>query len=669
MKYLTGLFFTSSLWLALAQQAHTSDIDEFFPELPTVVSANRLNQTILKSPASVSIIDADMIKAAGIVELVDIFRLVPGFQVAHVNGRKYTISYHGGGWENGNWMQVLVNGRSTYLSALSVVDWDTIGVHIEDIEKIEIIRSPSASAYGSNSFSAAINIITKPINSSPKFTLKTRFGSDNESYQYLHYSGLLSSHEFRASMSSRKNNGLDSQEDSRDLQNFNVDTFSNLSTTDTLETHFHLADGDTSASESEFVDSRKRLLDIFSGHVKWRRAFSSDLSWTLAAYHSQREEDDLINTPNMSEIFDVPPEQIELLTGSPNQSVPVGIETFKLKQSDIDMQINGFGLYNIQYALSLGYKYDYFQSVFYLNTKNAIDEETLRGTANIAIPILSNLTLNSGLLIEKNPDYSTQYSPRASLNFEPTENQSLRLSASTAKRIPSLLERYMDSKAVMDNGFLINDIYDNDPALEPATIKSYELSYSGNLYSLPLSWQVSAYKDTIENYIWFVKVQGISDLIDQVTRVPMNAGKYKTDGVEGELTYRPTKGTFYKVFFNTGDDEDRHFWKENPRAYNSTNTKIPTTSWGGLASWQIKNWQFSTAIYDIGKMEWASSGTKVEEYFRVDAKLNYTTTLPSIDSELDISLTAQNFNGDYEEFDNDITIEPRYFLAIQLTGM
>lgn len=125
-----------------------------------------------------------MIEASGYIYLADIFRLVPAMYLAYVGGRKYAVSYHGGSWANTNWMQVLVNGRSTFMPNSSVIDWDTIGVQLEYIERIEVIRRPSASAYGSNSFSSAINIITKPIAIHDQWQVKTHFDSDGDQRNY-----------------------------------------------------------------------------------------------------------------------------------------------------------------------------------------------------------------------------------------------------------------------------------------------------------------------------------------------------------------------------------------------------------------------------------------------------------------------------------------------------
>ena len=41
------------------------------------------------------------------------------------------------------------------------IQWKSIPVNIDDIERIEVSRGPNLATYGSNTFQAAINIITR----------------------------------------------------------------------------------------------------------------------------------------------------------------------------------------------------------------------------------------------------------------------------------------------------------------------------------------------------------------------------------------------------------------------------------------------------------------------------------------------------------------------------
>jgi len=89
-----------------------------------------------------------MIRAAGAMNWVDVFRLVPGFQAYAVNANRFGISYHGQGRELPNHLEVMVDGRSAYDPIQSTVVWGALGVELDEIDRIEIVRGSSAAAQG-----------------------------------------------------------------------------------------------------------------------------------------------------------------------------------------------------------------------------------------------------------------------------------------------------------------------------------------------------------------------------------------------------------------------------------------------------------------------------------------------------------------------------------------
>ncbi|MEW7982806.1 MAG: hypothetical protein G8D28_05670 [gamma proteobacterium symbiont of Phacoides pectinatus] len=65
----------------------------FFEEMPTVLTASRIQQPLDHVPAAITVIDREMIEASGVLEVVDLLRLVPGFQVAYVTGHTFSATY------------------------------------------------------------------------------------------------------------------------------------------------------------------------------------------------------------------------------------------------------------------------------------------------------------------------------------------------------------------------------------------------------------------------------------------------------------------------------------------------------------------------------------------------------------------------------------------------
>ena len=140
--------------------------DELFFDMPVVLSANRLEQSVANAAVSISILDRETIEASGARTIPEVLRLIPGMQVGFSgnefgNEPQYVVAYHGNSDQYSKQMQVLIDGRSIYDPFLGGINWKAIPVNLNDIERIEVSRGPNLATYGSNSFQAAINIITR----------------------------------------------------------------------------------------------------------------------------------------------------------------------------------------------------------------------------------------------------------------------------------------------------------------------------------------------------------------------------------------------------------------------------------------------------------------------------------------------------------------------------
>lgn len=135
---------------------------ELDAEIPQVLTASRLKQPKAEVPASVTVIDADKIRLWGVRTLPELMKFVPGMFVGHAdNENNASVTYHTSNPNIMRRLQVLIDGRSVYKSAIASVVWDDIPLALEDIARIEVTRGPNAAMYGANSFLGVINIITK----------------------------------------------------------------------------------------------------------------------------------------------------------------------------------------------------------------------------------------------------------------------------------------------------------------------------------------------------------------------------------------------------------------------------------------------------------------------------------------------------------------------------
>jgi outer membrane receptor for ferrienterochelin and colicins len=134
-----------------------------FQELPSVFGASKYEQKPSEAPASVTIITADEIQRYGYRTLSDILKSVRGFFTTY--DRNYTYIGVRGFDRPGDYdtrVLLLLDGHRLNDN---VYDQAAIGteafVDVEDIDRVEVIRGPASSLYGTNAFLAVINVVSR----------------------------------------------------------------------------------------------------------------------------------------------------------------------------------------------------------------------------------------------------------------------------------------------------------------------------------------------------------------------------------------------------------------------------------------------------------------------------------------------------------------------------
>lgn len=127
-----------------------------------VTSVSLRAESLADAAASVFVIGSDDIRRSGAASLPEALRLAPNLNVQRINASDYAITARGfNGYETANKLLVLIDGRSVYSTLHSGVFWETLGVALEDIERIEVISGPGGSLYGANAVNGVINVITR----------------------------------------------------------------------------------------------------------------------------------------------------------------------------------------------------------------------------------------------------------------------------------------------------------------------------------------------------------------------------------------------------------------------------------------------------------------------------------------------------------------------------
>lgn len=126
-----------------------------------VTSASKKEQKLNDVASAVFVITQNDIQRSTATVIPELLRMVPGLYVAQVGASTWSIAARGLGGVFSNKLLVLIDGRTVYTPLYSGTYWEVQDYPLNDIERIEVIRGPGGTMWGSNAVNGVINIITK----------------------------------------------------------------------------------------------------------------------------------------------------------------------------------------------------------------------------------------------------------------------------------------------------------------------------------------------------------------------------------------------------------------------------------------------------------------------------------------------------------------------------
>jgi iron complex outermembrane receptor protein len=156
-----------------------------------VTSVSKTRESLLNAAAAVSIVTDEDIRRSGATTVPEALRFVPGLFVARVTSNSWSVSSRGFSGVNSQELLVLSDTRSIYTPLFSGVFWDVQDYLMDDIDRIEVIRGPGGSLWGSNAVNGVINITTKPAQDTQGGHFEAETGTQEHVTTALRYGGQL----------------------------------------------------------------------------------------------------------------------------------------------------------------------------------------------------------------------------------------------------------------------------------------------------------------------------------------------------------------------------------------------------------------------------------------------------------------------------------------------
>jgi len=156
-----------------------------------ITSVSKKEEKLARTAAAIFVITAEDIRRSAANNIPDLLRMVPGLDVAQINGSTWAISSRGFNDQIANKLLVLIDGRTVYSPLFNGVYWDVQEVPLENIERIEVIRGPGAAVWGANAVNGVINIISKKASNTQGFMITGGGGTHDGAFGTAQYGGNL----------------------------------------------------------------------------------------------------------------------------------------------------------------------------------------------------------------------------------------------------------------------------------------------------------------------------------------------------------------------------------------------------------------------------------------------------------------------------------------------
>jgi len=195
----------SAATLTFAQETKEIDLMEMsLDELLhiKVQAATKTEVTQLEVPQAVTVLHRADIEKRSANNLPELLRSVVGANVVRVQTSQNVLGTRGGNAFSPSKVLILIDGQPIDPTLFSTTWWELVPVSIDDIERIEFIRSPGT-IYGANAQNGVVNIITQKIGlgeaDDHKVKLVAKSGQQNVRAGYLGYIGKVGNLSYRLS--------------------------------------------------------------------------------------------------------------------------------------------------------------------------------------------------------------------------------------------------------------------------------------------------------------------------------------------------------------------------------------------------------------------------------------------------------------------------------------
>ncbi|WP_432696768.1 TonB-dependent receptor plug domain-containing protein [Marinobacterium sp. YM272] len=646
-----------------------ADETGYLVDIPRVTAVSGSSQWLNDAAASVTIITRDLIDASGARTIPELLRLVPGFQSYRVDAHKWGVSYHGVADDLPNRLEFQVDGCSVYLPLLSTVEWISLGITPDDVERIEVVRGSNAATQGSNAFSGSVNIITRSALNESGFSSTTRVGSRGERLQTVRASGLAGDGHYRLSSGYREDRGSKRFGDGYHDSFINTQLLLPLNLSDTLNLRAGLGRGSVASSTDYGPETGRYHGDRDHRAFHWAADFEHIYSPTgtlnLSAWQqavnletdSARDDvvlrffGDLVSADDLADFR------------AANSGLRPVAEHGRNRVSDLSLRITETWQ-DLTLSGSLGWR-ELTEKSDVLLVEGPESEERWRLQSALEWHPARHWTLNSGVLFESS-DIEDALSLRQSVNYKPDRRSVIRLGWSRSERLPSLLESYQNSTFYLPSldGYLVD--YRQYQPLAPELNQTWELGYHRHWKKTDFV-DLRLFREKVSNaihgasYRLSAAEQADGPVLNSVASSRANGAQWTASGIEGQFRLQLSPALYTLASYSHVDISSEK------GLLRGTNPLAPRHTASLLLNWSAsENLDISLMHYYLSDIQWLQNErTYTDSQSLTNLRIAYTW--PLVDYKLETALLIEGLGAPtWPEFSQDNAYDRGAFFQLKL---
>jgi iron complex outermembrane receptor protein len=587
-----------------------------------VVSSARRPQQITRASSAMYVITAEDIRQAGVSRLTDLFRWVPGMEVAHRRAHESSLGARGFGRPASPRMQILLDGRPLYDGFKGGMDLSYHPIFLENIERIEVIRGAAGVIWGSNAVNGVINIITKKPADTQGGFIYGGFGNRALQQGHLRFGGTDGNMAWRSSVGAFHDNGFGSNR-GNDIKDY--------------------SQGFQSTARVDLNLDADTQLNIFGGHKN-----------TTNGYFDRHISQQYMNLIWAKNLEDESYLQVQLT------------ENYLKWYDTINRLHTNKTMLEIQHSFNVEnhnvvWGADYTRDNFSIRSRgdhlrDATPDNFVNNQVSCflddEITLADDLWLTLGARLNYNELTYFDWAGRTALVWQVRPEHFIRAAVSRSFRMPIMHEEFAD--VILDRAPNPDEyLFKGNRNLDNEELLAYELGYRGLLtenLELNIEGFLNRHKDLI----------GLVDSATVYNQIKQNIYSVKTYGIETAIDYKPRPWWLCRLAHSYEHQTDENRFNDSAIGRLVSFT-VPKHKLALTNRFYLDNsTTINTALFWSDKyFNYRKAGrVKIDPYFRFDVRLARRIWNDSAEIAFGVTNLTDHFHIEGGEHENQV---PRQF--------